>query len=358
MICIVIVFQSTAIFPTNVPCQRRLIRDINAPNVLSHVVVKVLRCEKALSAFSTPNKTKSNYNGHDALTHVTISDGAESDDLIGMRGSQGRISGSSSFLPKSISSILQKSMKDGSRVLLTHTLSQSVNPESIGGDASLQGRESLVLIPTRETTATILTPDHPYYVREQSTRREEENQFVSQLLTLERASQLFSMTQEHSPAVMEELPSDRRCRGEMAVIAPLMDIIVDGVDASFIEGSHWKAPHKLSKFLIDCPSISTGMKAIKLNPSYRSATLILDPNSVSSEIVVNADGNAMKLLCMDVPVDDMVIDDPSVSTSNPYLGHVCGLLKALCAERTPIRWVLEQESECNWFVTNATLLQI
>jgi hypothetical protein len=83
--------------------------------------------------------------------------------------------------------------------------------------------------------------------------------------------------------------------------------------------------------------------------------LILDPSSVASNIVVNADGDAMKLLCLDVPVLDMVIDS---TTPNPYLTHVGCLLLALCTEKAPIRWILEQQSERGWFVTNATLINI
>ena len=71
---------------------------------------------------------------------------------------------------------------------------------------------------------------------------------------------------------------------------------------------------------------------------------------------MNADGNVLKLLSMDVPVEDMVV--PTITSPNHYLCHVGELLKGLCSGSTPIRWVLEQESECNWFVTNATLLEI
>mmetsp|Transcript_2860 Transcript_2860/g.5312 ORF Transcript_2860/g.5312 Transcript_2860/m.5312 type:complete len:658 (+) Transcript_2860:430-2403(+) len=343
--------KSTAMLPTHQPCQRRRLCEITVPNMLSHVVVKVLRCEKATSSYATPCKTTND----PVVTHVTLSDGAESDDLLGMGGSvnHGQIGGALSSLPKSISAILLQSMKEGSHVLLTHTLSQSASPFAIGGGASLQGRESLVLTPTRETTATILTRDHPYFPFYERSTREEDNPFASQPLTLERASQLFSMTQHNSPPIIDSIPSNH-CRGMLAVIAPLMDIIVDGIDSSFMEGSHWQTPHKLSRFLIDCPSITTGFKAMNLGPSYRSATLIFEPSKVSREIVVNADGNALKLLCVDVPVEDMV---PTISP-NHYLCHVGELLKGLCSGGTPIRWVLEQESECNWFVTNATLLEI
>eukprot|EP00581_Thalassiosira_minuscula_P006353 CAMPEP_0183748824 /NCGR_PEP_ID=MMETSP0737-20130205/67971_1 /TAXON_ID=385413 /ORGANISM="Thalassiosira miniscula, Strain CCMP1093" /LENGTH=657 /DNA_ID=CAMNT_0025984563 /DNA_START=135 /DNA_END=2107 /DNA_ORIENTATION=+ len=333
--------------PTHQPCQRRRLREITTPNILSHVVVKVLRCEKAIPTFSTPCKAMKG----SVLTHVTLSDGAESDDLLGMGGSVNPCStaGAISYLPKSISTILLQSMKEGSYVLLTQTLSQSTVP----GGASLHSREALVLVPTIDTTATIISRDHPYYPVHNCFSREEANVFASQPLTLERASQLYSMTQQNSPQFIDAPAS--QCRGMMAIAAPLMDIIVDGIDASFMEGLHWQNPHKLSKFLIDSPSISTGMKAIQLSPSYRSATLILDPSNVSRDIVVNADGNALKLLCMDVPVEDMV---PTDVAPNPYLCHVGELLRALCSESIPIRWVLEQESECNWFVTNATLLEI
>jgi len=63
---------------------------------------------------------------------------------------------------------------------------------------------------------------------------------------------------------------------------------------------------------------------------------------------------------MDVPVKDMLVDDSSITDTpkNPYLEHVGNLLKILCTENVPIRWVLEQESESSWFVTNAHLLEI
>ena len=340
--------------PINQPCQRRKLRDISSPNLLSNVVVKVLRCEKAISAYATPRKTKASTDST-VLTHVTLSDGSGSDDLMGLGGSvnHGRVPSTLSSIPKTISPILLQSMKEGSRVLLTNVLSQASN-------TSLQcGRESLVLVPTRETIATIITPEHPYYSHDKSTP-EGENPFVSQPLTVERASQLFTFSQQHSPPIMKNasVASNHR-RGVMAVVSPLMDILVDGVDTSFMEGSHWKSSHALSKFLIDCPSISTGMKAIKLDPSYRSATLLFDPKLVSSQIHVNADGNAMKLLCLDVPVLDMVMKDgPTMTASNPYLCHIGQLLRSLCTDKVPIRWVLEQESECSYFVTDATLLEI
>ncbi|KAL7533191.1 hypothetical protein ACHAWF_004376 [Thalassiosira exigua] len=346
--------KGTAIAPANRSCQRRRLRDIDAINMLSHVVVKVLRCEKAMTAHSTPSKTTK----EDAiLTHATLSDGSGSDDLLGMRGSDRGVGGSGAFqsLPKTMSATLLRSMREGSLVFLTHVLSQSANASSMGAGASLHDRESLVLVPTRDTTAAILTPDHPYFVRECSSGGGE-NLFASQPLSLERASQLLSMTQQRSPPHAEgDAAGDRR--GAMVVIAPLMDVVVDGVGTSLVEGAHWRGRRELSRFLVDCPAISTGMQAIELKPSYRSATLILDPNCVSSDIVVNADGDALKLLCLDVPAEDMAANDATIAT-NPYLGHVGDMLRTLCSEAVPVRWVLEQESECNWFVASASLLEI
>ena len=312
--------------------------------------MKVLRCEKAISTYATPRKTTTATDST-VLTHVTLYDGTGSEDLMGFGGcvNHGRVPSTLSSIPKTISPILQQSMKEGSRILLSNVLSQASN-------TSLQCREALVLVPTRETIATIITLDHPYYSHDKSTS-EGENLFVSQPL---RASQLFTFSQQHSSSIIKNAAAvTNHCRGVMAVVSPLMDILVDGVDISFMEGSHWKSPHTLSKFLIDCPSISTGMQAIKLEPSYRSATLLFDPKLVSSDIHVNADGNAMKLLCLDVPVLDMVMKNDLTSTaSNPYLRHIGQLLRTLCTEKIPIRWVLEQESECSWFVTDATLLEV
>ena len=104
-----------------------------------------------------------------------------------------------------------------------------------------------------------------------------------------------------------------------------------------------------------------------MSPSYRSATLILDRTSKKDEnIVVHACGDAMKLLCMDVPAEDMammmMMQDDTATTAvphhHPYLSHVGALLRTLCAENIPIQWVLEQESECNWFVVNATIIEL
>ena len=102
------------------------------------------------------------------------------------------------------------------------------------------------------------------------------------------------------------------------------------------------------------------MKSMNLKPAYRSATLILDPKEVAKDINVNADGNTLKLLCLDIPVEDMLImnDDDDTDATNPYLHHVGELLKALCTDKTPIRWVLEQESEYSWFVASAHLVEV
>ncbi|KAL9186133.1 hypothetical protein ACHAXT_005371 [Thalassiosira profunda] len=335
--------MATAILPTNQPCKRRKLHEITAPNMLSHCVVKVLRCEKAIIPFSFPRKEGS------LVTHATLSDGAGSDDLLGMKSSANNHGSALATLPKSISATLLQSMKEGSRILLTHLHSQTTNQ-------AVQGRESLVLVPTKDTTAAILTPDHPYWVKAKSPG-EDEHEFASQPLTVERASQLFSMTQQHSPSPTKDEQQPGQCRGVMAVVATLKDIIVDGVDTSFVEGSHWQTPHRLSRFLIDNQIISIGMGPVEMRSTYRSATLVLDPKSVSSEIVVNADADALKLLCLDVPTQDMILGDPN-DTSNPYLGHVGELLRGLCSDSIPIRWVLEQESERNWFVTDATLLEI
>ncbi|KAL3794806.1 hypothetical protein ACHAW5_005227 [Stephanodiscus triporus] len=322
--------KSTATPPANRPCRRRRLRDITAPNLLSHVVVKVLRCERANSA------------SREVVTHVALSDGSESDDLLGMVGAstrggrRGVVPGSVPSIPWSISSVLLRSMEDGSRVLLTHALSRS-STGGLGGAPS-HDRGSLILVPTAETTASILAPDHPYYVHSNITGGVGEDPFALQLVSV--------MSQQHG-----------HCRGVIAVEAPLMDIIVDGIPTSFMEGSHWQTPCLLSRFLIDHPSISTGFQALDLPSSYRSATLILDPISLACDIMINADGDAMKLICMDVPVEDMVFD-ATIVTPNPYLSHVGDLLKALCTEKVPIRWILEQESEYGWFVTNATLLNI
>ena len=47
---------------------------------------------------------------------------------------------------------------------------------------------------------------------------------------------------------------------------------------------------------------------------------------------MNADGNVLKLLSMDVPVEEMV---PYITT-NPYICHIGELLKGLCSDSTPI----------------------
>jgi hypothetical protein len=139
----------------------------------------------------------------------------------------------------------------------------------------------------------------------------------------------------------------------------VLDIIVDGIFASFREGRYWQTDQSLSKFLIDTPIISTTFKSIKLSPTYRSATILLDPKIFSKEMVVNADADALKLLCMEVPPGDMVVDLQDRSNHpHPYLPYVGAMLKALTEEKTPIRWILEQESESSWFITSASLIEI
>mmetsp|Transcript_18153 Transcript_18153/g.29746 ORF Transcript_18153/g.29746 Transcript_18153/m.29746 type:complete len:590 (+) Transcript_18153:127-1896(+) len=336
-------FSDTLVLPTTQICQRRRIRDINTDNIVSHVLVNVLRCEVAKSLFITPSKSS-----HEPIiTHATLSDGQGNDDMIGFAASVSleRVAGSTPLLPRGISTTLLQAMAEGKYVLLTNVASKSLNPVAAG-------KEYLGLVPTVETTATVITPEHPYYVTSEVPQRSEIDPYASQPLTLERASQLLSLTQHDSPE-----KRDARCL--MAIEAPLKDIFVDGISASLVEGAYWEKPRALSNFLIYRPSISTGLDAIKLQPSYRSATLLLDPKFVSREIVVNADESALKNLCMDVPIEDMIIEDDYIDAStHPYLLHVGRMLKSLCEEDVRIRWVLEQEDECNWFVTNATLLEI
>ena len=333
--------QSTATPPTDRPCRRRKLSEITAPDLLSHVVVKVLRCERADPPAAHHGVATTNQAA--AVTHVTLSDGSGSDDLLGMVGAstRGCERQRPPPIPGSIASVLLRSMEDGSRVLLTHALSRTSAGGVVGGGGgapSSHDRGSLILVPTAETTASVLAPDHPYYAHENSAHGGTDDSPALQLASV--------MSQRH-----------RHCRGVMAVEAPLMDIIVDGIRTSFMEGCHWQCPSLLSRFLIDHPSISTGFQALDLAPSYRSATLILDPMSVASDVVVNADGDALKLLCLDVPVEDMVIDATTASP-NPYLSHVGDLLKALCTNKVAIRWILEHECQSGWFVTNATLLDI
>jgi hypothetical protein len=335
--------SDTSVLPTNQTCQRRRIRDIITDNMVSHILVKVLRCELAKSLFSTPSKSST----EPMISHVTLADGQGNDDMIGLAASVSleRVAGRTPVLPKGISATLLQAMAEGKYVLLTNVSSRSLNPVATG-------KEYLGLVPTVETTAAVITPDHPYYVTSEAPQRNELDPYASQPLTLERASQLLSLTHHDSPE-----KRDARCL--MAIEAPLKDIFVDGISASLVEGAYWDKPRALSNFLINRPRISTGLDAIKLQPSYRSATLLLDPKFVSREIVVSADGNALKLLCMDVPIEDMIIEDDCMDAStHPYLLHVGRMLKSLCEEDVRIRWVLEQEDECNWFVTNATLLKI
>jgi len=333
--------NATLVLPITQTYTRRRIRDIITANIVSHVLVKVLRCERATSLFITPSKSST----EPKITHATLADGHGNDDIIGIAASVGleRMAGNTRVLPKGISTTLLQAMSEGKYVLLTNVSSQSMNPVATG-------KEYLGLVPTIETTATIITHDHPYMP--EMSQRCDRDPHTSQPLTLERASQLLSLTQHDSPE-----NKDSRCL--MAIVASLKDIFVDGISVSFVEGAYWERPRALSNFLIHRPSISTGLDAIKLQPSYRSATLLLDPKVVSREISVNAVGSALKLLCMDVPIEDMVIDDDCIDAStHPYLLHVGRMLKSLCEEDVRIRWVLEQEDECNWFVTNATLLEI
>jgi hypothetical protein len=190
------------------------------------------------------------------------------------------------------------------------------------------------------------------------------------------------MSQQHSPGTTNH-DKQGGCRGMMAVVSPcecdltiitcnshsftlnqcclfasVLDIIIDGLFASFREGRYWQTNQSLSKFLIDTPTISTPFKSIKLSPTYRSATILLDPSAFATDMVINADSDALKLLCLEVPPEDMVLDWNDDEGSHPYLSHVGALLKGLCEEKTPIRWVLEQESENSWFVMNATLFEI
>lgn len=333
-------FSNTVALPTT---QRRRIRDISTANIVSHVLVKVLRCERATSLFMTPSKTTT----EPRIIHATLADGHGNDDMIGIAASTSleRVAGSTPVLPKRISATLLQAMIEGKYILLTYVASQSGNPV-------VTGKEYLGLVPTIETTATIITPEHPYYIMPEMSQRRDIDLNASQTLPLERASQLLSLTQHDSPE-----KKDTRCL--MAIDAALKDIFVDGSSASLVEGAYWERPRALSNFLIHRPSISTGLDTIKLRPAYRSATLLLDPKVVSREIVVNAVGSVLKLLCMDVPIEDMIIEDDCIDAStHPYLLHVGRMLKSLCEDNVRIRWVLEQEEECNWFVTNATLLAI
>jgi len=364
--------HSSSSSSTAQPCQRRRLRDITMPNIVSHVVVKVLRCEKTSLRCSRQDKKQQ------CVTHATLSDGSESDDIMGISGSlQLKQTGGDSFtIPNSIAAILLQSLTEGCHILLTHVVSQRAVKNS-----SLEGREALKLLPTQGTIATIITSDHPFYIK--NSPRIKENSFASQPITLERASELFSLSQQHSPnyQIADDLQSSR-CRGMMAVVSPckfqlnhsfvlliskhrnipesnsVRDILVDGIFASFREGRYWQTNSSLSKFLVDTPSLSTPFKSIKLRPSYRSATIVLDPSVFSKEMIVNADSDALKLLCMDVPAEDMVVDDDNDVGQHRYLTHVGALLKGLCEEKTLIRWVLEQESERSWFVTSASLIEI
>lgn len=191
-------------------CQRRKLRDITSSNVISHVVVKVLRCEKPSQRWSHAK----NLGPEPCVTHATLSDGLESEDIMGLGGSVHvkQAGGDSCFIPKSISEILLQSLTEGSRILLTHVLSKSTSRESVTA-----GRESQILQPTRDTIATIITPDHPFYIKDSP---QKDNAFASQPMTLEKSTQFYSLSQQHSPtnALADDL--EKGCRGVMAVVSP------------------------------------------------------------------------------------------------------------------------------------------
>ena len=192
-------------------CQRRKLRDITTPNISSHIVVKVLRCEKV----SHEGIHNTQVNKTSCVTHATLIDGPESDDIMGLGGSIHikQVSGDSCFIPKSIADVLLQSLVDGACILLTHVISKRVSK-----GASHEGLESLILLPTRDTIATSITVDHPFYV--QNLSRRDENIFASQPITLERATNLFSMSQQHSPSSMIGSCSEDTYRGVMVVVSP------------------------------------------------------------------------------------------------------------------------------------------
>ncbi len=136
-------------------------REITAPDLLSHVVVKVLRCERANPSAAHHGAATTNQAA--AVTHVTLSDGSGSDDLLGMVGAstRGGERRRPSPIPGSIASVLLRSMEDGSHVLLTHALSRTSAGGVVGGGGapSSHDRGSLILVPTAETTASVLAPD-------------------------------------------------------------------------------------------------------------------------------------------------------------------------------------------------------
>jgi hypothetical protein len=127
-------------------CSSTLLREITRPNFLSHVVVKVLRCERVVASKSDSwGATFQNNNTvvNDALvTHVTLSDGPEMDELLGMGAATSNLGGGGRrnfitipSIPRSISSVLLRSMEEGSLVLLTHVLSRtSLVPCPNGGN--------------------------------------------------------------------------------------------------------------------------------------------------------------------------------------------------------------------------------
>ena len=135
----------------NQECKKRRIRDITTSNQISHILVKVLRCERATAIFSTPCKSST----ESRLVHATLSDGPGTDDVIGLSASvrHERVAGAQQVLPKGISATLLQAMIEGSYVLITNLTSQSINPVAAG-------KEYLGLQPTIETSASIITINH------------------------------------------------------------------------------------------------------------------------------------------------------------------------------------------------------
>jgi hypothetical protein len=203
---------STAVLSSTAPCQRRKLRDITMQNIMSHVVVKVLRCDKAIPS---PRFNRGKVSTSEPrITHATLSDGPDAEDIIGIGGSMHskQVGGDSYFIPKSISTILLQSLTEGSYILLTRMLSRTTTRDTI----SMGGKEALMIIPTQDTIATIITPDHPFYIKHPPRN---ENPFASQL-TLERSSQLYSMSQQHSPSQRVDSKLRGGCHGVMAVVSP------------------------------------------------------------------------------------------------------------------------------------------
>ena len=221
------------------PCQRRKLRDITSSNITSHVVVKVLRCEKTSQQWNVSK----NLVAEPYITHATLSDGVECDDIMGLGGSlQVKQSGRDfCFIPKPISEILLQSLTGGCRILLTNVLSQSTSRDSL----TITGRETQMLLPTRDTIATVITPDHPFYVKDSP---QKENQFASQPMTLEKSSRLYSLSQQHSPAQASADSLEKGCRGVMAIISPGESYLVH-IDRSC------SCPHHISAINLQCETL-------------------------------------------------------------------------------------------------------